>query len=70
MTVITQIVKAEFTEEEKKLLRAKVDRFTEGEMCDGIDCNRIECSPDCPIYKIDEQAKELRKAVLKLIEEK
>ena len=70
MELITQIVKAKFTEEEKKLLRAKVDRFSEGEMCEGIGCNGIKCTPDCPIYKIDEQAKELRRAVLELIEEK
>lgn len=65
--IVEKIVKVELNDQEKETLISRVKDFTEGGLCDGIDCSDMICSPDCPLYNLDEQAQELRKAVLKLI---
>ena len=66
MEIIKQAIKVKLTEEEKKRLIEKVDRFTDGELCDGMECNGIHCL-NCPINLLDEQAKALRVSVLNFI---
>lgn len=66
--IIEKVIKVDLNEEEKVLLmNKKVKDFVEGGLCDGIDCSNMVCSPDCPLYNLDEQAQELRRAILKLI---
>lgn len=65
--IVEKIVKVELNEVEKCILEERVKQFTEGGLCEGIDCSGIVCSPDCPLYNLDEQAQALRRAVLKLI---
>lgn len=66
MIIIKQVVKVELTEEEKKTLIKKVDHFTDGELCEGIECSGMHCQ-DCPINLLDDQAKALRISVLNFI---
>ena len=65
--IVEKIVKVELNKEEKDALIKRVGQFTEGGLCEGIDCSGIVCSPDCPLYNLDEQAQELRRSVLKFI---
>lgn len=65
--IVEKIVKVELNEVEKCVLEARVKQFTEGGLCEGIDCSGIVCSPDCPLYNLDEQAQALRKSVLNFI---
>lgn len=65
--IVEKIVKVELDEAEKCVLKEKVECFTAGGLCDGIDCSGIVCSPECPIYNLDEQAQELRRSVLNFI---
>lgn len=66
--IVEKIIKVELNEEEKELLmNKKVKDFVDGGFCEGIDCSDMVCSPDCPLYNLDEHAQELRRAVLKLI---
>lgn len=66
MEIIKQAIKVKLTEEEEKRLIEKVNRFTDGELCDGIECGGIRCQ-ECPINLLDEQAKALRLSVLNFI---
>lgn len=66
--IVEKIVKVELNDQEKETLISRVKDFTEGGLCYGIDCSDIVCSPDCPLYNLDEQAQALRRAVLKLID--
>lgn len=65
--IVEKIVKVELDENERRALIEKVKEFTEGGLCKGIDCSEILCSPDCPLYNLDEQAQELRRSVLNFI---
>lgn len=65
--IVKKIVKVEFDENDKRILEERVKQFTEGGLCEGIDCSGIICTPDCPLYNLDEQAHALRKSVLSLI---
>lgn len=65
--IVEKIVKVELNTEKKCILKERVKQFTEGGLCEGIDCSGMVCSPDCPLYNLDEQAQELRRAILKLI---
>lgn len=66
--IVEKVIKVKLNAEEKELLmNKKVDDFVNGGFCEGIDCSGIVCSPDCPLYNLDEQAQALRRAVLKLI---
>ena len=65
--IVEKIVKVELNEVEKCVLKERVKQFTEGGLCEGIDCSGIVCSPDCPLYNLDEQAQALRKSVLNFI---
>jgi len=65
--IVEKIVKVELDDNERHILIEKVKEFTEGGLCDGIDCSGIVCSPDCPLYNLDEQAQALRRSVLNFI---
>ena len=65
--IITKTVKIELDKDEKETLIKKVEQFVDGGLCDGMHCAGIVCSPDCPIYNLDQQAVELRKSVLDFI---
>ena len=65
--IVEKIVKVELDDNERHILIEKVKGFTEGGLCDGIDCKGIVCSPECPLYNLDEQAQALRRSVLNLI---
>lgn len=65
--IVEKIVKVELDEGERHTLIEKVKHFTEGGLCDGIDCSGIVCSPECPLYNLDEQAQALRRSVLNFI---
>lgn len=65
--IVEKIVKVELDEGERHTLIEKVKQFTEGGLCDGIDCSGIVCSPECPLYNLDEQAQALCKSVLNFI---
>lgn len=64
---IKKTIKVELDDSEKRILEKQVEQFTEGGLCDGIDCSEITCTPDCPLYNLDEQAQALRKSVLNFI---
>ena len=65
--IVEKIVKVELDDNERHILKERVKEFTEGGLCDGIDCSGIVCSPECPLYNLDEQAQALRRSVLNLI---
>ena len=65
--IVKKIVKVELNDIEKHILEKKVEQFVEGGLCDGIDCSGVVCSPDCPLYNLDEQAQALRRSVLNFI---
>lgn len=65
--IVKKIVKVELDDNERHVLIEKVKGFTEGGLCEGIDCSGIVCSPDCPLYNLDEQAQALRRSVLNFI---
>ena len=65
--IVEKIVKVELDDNERRILTEKVKNFTEGGLCDGIDCSGIVCSPECPLYNLDEQAQALRRSVLNFI---
>ena len=67
MELIKQVVKVKLTENEKKYLIEKVDCFTDGELCQGIECRGIHCQ-DCPIKLLDDQAVAFRLSILKFIQ--
>ena len=54
--IVEKIVKVKLDDNERHILIEKVKGFTEGGLCDGIDCSEIVCSPECPLYNLDEQA--------------
>ena len=64
---VEKIVKVELNDTEKHTLIDRVKQFTEGGLCEDIDCSGIVCSPDCPLYNLDEQAQALRRSVLNFI---
>ena len=64
---VKKVIKIELDEEEKRLLIKRVEQFTDGGLCEGMNCGEIECSPDCPLYRLDEQAQVLRRSVLDFI---
>lgn len=63
---VKKVIKVELNEVEKSILKQRVEPLTEGWLCNGIDCSGI-CSPDCPLYNLDEQVQTLRKSVLNFI---
>lgn len=65
--IVEKIVKVELDDNERQILINKVKGFTEGGLCDGINCEGIICSPECPLYNLDEQAQALRRSVLNFI---
>ena len=64
---VEKIVKVELDNDEIQILIERVKGFTEGGLCKGINCSGIECSPDCPLFNLDEQAQALRKSVLNFV---
>lgn len=65
--IVEKIVKVELDDNERQVLINRVKGFTEGGLCEGIDCSEIVCSPECPLYNLDEQAQALRRSVLNFI---
>ena len=65
---IEKITKITLEPYERTLLLDKVEDFTDGGFCEGIDCGGIHCSPECPLYQLDELAKELRRQTLAFLE--
>ena len=65
--IVEKIVKVELDENERHILIERVKQFTEGGLCEGIDCSGVVCSPGCPLYNLDEQAQRLRREVLNFI---
>ena len=64
---IEKITKIKLEPNERKMLSEKVEGFTEGGFCEGIKCDCIECNSECPIYELDELAKELRRKTLEVL---
>lgn len=65
--IVEKITRIKLNEDERNTLIDKVKQFTEGGLCEHMDCSGIVCSPDCPLYNLDEQAQALRRAVLNFI---
>lgn len=64
---IEKITKITLEPHERDMLLGKVENFTDGGFCEGIDCDGIHCSPECPLYALDELAKELRSKTLEVL---
>lgn len=66
---IKKTIKITLEPNERQILLNKVEDFIDGGFCEGVSCDGIQCSADsCPLYALDELAKELRRKTLAVLE--